>query len=233
MFWHECSSNWVWSQASKTCTSTKPQHINILFLLSILFLQVFEDDCILSQATDSGCPSESLLEDEGTAEKQNVDLLASSNHPKGKPTSLTWRRRFDQLLTKGLRSKRTINLSSASSSDPPSPIPHPPPPSSPTHEHLGLEWDPSVDIGRSVSRDDADSSYFSASTGKKRQNRCLTLHGNTALRNQRWHRENADLFCQQDVFFPAGLKRWSYLSSFDSQSDISADIRNQEGDLVS
>ncbi|XP_035768145.1 nesprin-2 [Neolamprologus brichardi] len=101
---------------------------------------VFEDDCILSQATDSGCPSESLLEDEGTAEK----------------------------------------------------IHHPPPPSSPTHEHLGLEWDPSVDIGRSVSRDDADSSYFSASTG---------------------------------------LKRWSYLSSFDSQSDISADIRNQEGDL--
>ncbi|XP_063348693.1 nesprin-2 [Pelmatolapia mariae] len=100
---------------------------------------VFEDDCILSQATDSGCPSESLLEDEGTAEKQNVDLPASS------------------------------------------------------HEHLGLEWDPSVDIGRSVSRDDADSSYFSASTG---------------------------------------LKRWSYLSSFDSRSDISADIRNQEGDLT-
>ncbi|XP_039895683.1 uncharacterized protein LOC120738478 isoform X1 [Simochromis diagramma] len=117
---------------------------------------VFEDDCILSQATDSGCPSESLLEDEGTAEKQNVDLPASSNNPK----------------------------------DPPSPIHHPP--SSPTHEHLGLEWDPSVDIGRSVSRDDADSSYFSASTG---------------------------------------LKRWSYLSSFDSRSDISADIRNQEGDL--
>ncbi|XP_005474935.1 uncharacterized protein si:ch211-137a8.2 isoform X1 [Oreochromis niloticus] len=124
---------------------------------------VFEDDCILSQATDSGCPSESLLEDEGTAEKQNVDLPESSNHPK----------------------------------DPPSPVHHPPPPpSSPTHETLGLEWDPSVDIGRSVSRDDADSSYFSASTG---------------------------------------LKRWSYLSSFDSQSDISADIsadiRNQEGDL--
>lgn len=40
------------------------------------------------------------------------------------------------------------------------------PPSSPTHEHLGLEWDPSVDVGRSVSRDDADSSYFSACTGR-------------------------------------------------------------------
>lgn len=39
--------------------------------------------------------------------------------------------------------------------------------SSPTHEHLGLEWDPSVDIGRSVSHDDADSSYFSACTGRK------------------------------------------------------------------
>lgn len=56
------------------------------------------------------------------------------------------------------------------SSDPPSPLHHPPPPpSSPTHDHLGLEWDPSVDIGRSVSRDDADSSYFSASTGRKWQ----------------------------------------------------------------
>lgn len=165
-----------------------PALINILFLLPILFLQVFEDDCILSQATDSGCPSESLLEDEGTAEKQNVDLPASSNHPKGKPTSLTWRSRFDRLLTEGLRSKRTINLSpAASSSDPPSPVHHPPPPSSPTHDHLGLEWDPSVDIGRSVSRDDADSSYFSASTGNKQQNRCLTLHGKTSLRNLRWH----------------------------------------------
>ncbi|XP_030601133.1 nesprin-2 [Archocentrus centrarchus] len=126
---------------------------------------VFEDDWILSQATDSGCPSESLLEDEGTAEKQSIDLIASSNHHK----------------------------------DPPSPLHHPPPPpSSPTHDHLGLEWDPSVDIGRSVSRDDADSSYFSASTG----------------------------LCQRD-----GLKRWSYLSSFDSQSDISADTRNREADL--
>ncbi|KAE8294871.1 Nesprin-1 Enaptin KASH domain-containing protein 1 [Larimichthys crocea] len=89
-------------------------------------LQVFEDDWILSQATDSGCPSESLLEDEGALDKANLDV----------PATL------------------------------PSPVRLPPPsPSSPTHEHLGLEWDPSVDIGRSVSRDDADSSYFSASTG--------------------------------------------------------------------
>ncbi len=56
------------------------------------------------------------------------------------------------------------------STDPLSPVhlPSPPPSqSSPIHEQVGLEWDPSVDIGRSVSRDDADSSYFSASTGKK------------------------------------------------------------------
>ncbi|XP_041796919.1 nesprin-2 [Chelmon rostratus] len=95
---------------------------------------VFEDDWILSQATDSGCPSESLLEEEGAFNKTNLDLPAVSNPPE----------------------------------DPPSPVhlpPPPPSPSSPTHEHLGLEWDPSVDIGRSVSRDDADSSYFSASTG--------------------------------------------------------------------
>ncbi|XP_044057655.1 nesprin-2 isoform X2 [Siniperca chuatsi] len=92
---------------------------------------VFEDDWILSQATDSGCPSESLLEEEGALEKANLDLPVISNHPK----------------------------------DPASPahlLPSPASSSSPTHEHLGLEWDPSVDIGRSVSRDDADSSYFSA-----------------------------------------------------------------------
>uniref|UniRef100_A0A096MAX4 Nesprin-2-like n=1 Tax=Poecilia formosa TaxID=48698 RepID=A0A096MAX4_POEFO len=43
----------------------------------------------------------------------------------------------------------------------------PTPPPSPTHEHLGLEWDPSVDIGRSLSHDDADSSYFSVCTESK------------------------------------------------------------------
>lgn len=40
------------------------------------------------------------------------------------------------------------------------------PASCPTHDPLGLEWDPSVDVGRSVSRDDADSSYFSAGPGR-------------------------------------------------------------------
>uniref|UniRef100_A0A3Q3FX56 Uncharacterized LOC110001169 n=1 Tax=Labrus bergylta TaxID=56723 RepID=A0A3Q3FX56_9LABR len=97
-------------------------------------LQVFEDDWILSQATDSGCPSESLLEEEGALDKTTLDLPAPSNHRKGNRHS--------------------------------SPVHLPPPrpaPSSPTHEHL--EWDPSVDIGRSVSHDDADSSYFSVSGG--------------------------------------------------------------------
>nr|XP_046246097.1 nesprin-2 isoform X2 [Scatophagus argus] len=123
---------------------------------------VFEDDWILS--TDSGCSSESVLEEEGALDKANPDLPAASTRPE----------------------------------DPPSPrhLPPPPPsPSSPTHEHLGLEWDPSVDIGRSVSRDDADSSYFSASTG----------------------------LCHRD-----GVKRWSYLSSLDSQSDISEDRQEAE-----
>lgn len=50
---------------------------------------------------------------------------------------------------------------------PPLRPPAPPCLACPAHEHLGLEWDPSVDIGRSVSHDDADSSYFSTDTGRK------------------------------------------------------------------
>ncbi|XP_059186454.1 nesprin-2 isoform X2 [Centropristis striata] len=137
---------------------------------------VFEDDWILSQATDSGCPSETVLEEEGAFDKTNLDLSVS-HHPKD--------------------SSQSTDPSQTSSS--PARLPPPPPsPSSPTHEHLGLEWDPSVDIGRSVSCDDADSSYFSASTG----------------------------LCHRD-----GVKRWSYLSSLGSQSDISHDIIDQEADL--
>ncbi|XP_071353073.1 nesprin-2 isoform X2 [Trachinotus anak] len=96
---------------------------------------VFEDDWILSQATDSGCPSETVLDEEGALDKPNLDLPAASNHPKD---------------------SRSANPIQA-------PPPHHPPP--PLPEHLGLEWDPSVDIGHSVSCDDGDSSYFSASTG--------------------------------------------------------------------
>ncbi|XP_061828260.1 nesprin-2 [Nerophis lumbriciformis] len=43
----------------------------------------------------------------------------------------------------------------------------------PSHEHLGLEWDPSVDVGRSVSCS-GDSCYFSSSTGGRRQDGEMT-----------------------------------------------------------
>ncbi|KAK5868997.1 hypothetical protein PBY51_009963 [Eleginops maclovinus] len=104
---------------------------------------VFEDDLILSQATDSGCPSETLLEEEGALDKANMDIPAFPNHPKDFSQSAYPTRAF-------------------------SPNQLPPPtstPSSPNHDHLGLEWDPSVDIGRSVSCDNADSLYFNARTG--------------------------------------------------------------------
>ncbi|CAK6979582.1 uncharacterized protein si:ch211-137a8.2 [Scomber scombrus] len=123
---------------------TEVEHLTGSTCEKLRRLQVFEDDWILSQATDSGCPSETLLEEEGALDKPNLDLSVISNHPKD------------------------LNQSADPCLDPPSPLhlpPPPPSPSSPSHEHLGLEWDPSVDIGRSVSRDDADSSYFSASTG--------------------------------------------------------------------
>ncbi|XP_040903287.1 nesprin-2 isoform X1 [Toxotes jaculatrix] len=106
---------------------------------------VFEEDWTLSQATDSGCPSETLLEDEGALDKAYLDLPAVSNRPKD----------FSQ----------SANSTQAFTSHLPSLVHRPPSPSSPTHEHLGLEWDPSVDIGRSVSCDDGDSSYFSACAG--------------------------------------------------------------------
>ncbi|XP_062242793.1 nesprin-2 isoform X1 [Platichthys flesus] len=99
---------------------------------------VFEDDWIL--ATDSGCPSESLLEDEGALDNSHLDVPEGFNRP----------RDFGQSAHPTLTS----------------PVHHPPPPPSfPTNEHLGLEWDPSVDIGRSVSCEDGDSSSFSVGTG--------------------------------------------------------------------
>ncbi|XP_062271217.1 LOW QUALITY PROTEIN: uncharacterized protein si:ch211-137a8.2, partial [Scomber scombrus] len=135
---------------------------------------VFEDDWILSQATDSGCPSETLLEEEGALDK-----------------------------------------------------PTPPSPSSPSHEHLGLEWDPSVDIGRSVSRDDADSSYFSASTGRKFTVISELLQHRFNMMFTGWQQTlSMAVFVTRD-----GLKRRSYLSSLGSLSDISNDINNQEADL--
>ncbi|XP_034384412.1 nesprin-2 [Cyclopterus lumpus] len=99
---------------------------------------VFEDDWILSQATDSGCPSETILEEEGALDLTHLDLPVFPTH-----------------------SKAYTDLAFSS----PVHLPPPPSPVSPAHEHLGLEWDSSVDIGRSVSHDDADSLYFSASKG--------------------------------------------------------------------
>lgn len=90
---------------------------------------VFEDDCILSHAPDSGCPSESLLDEEGALDKPLLDCPSST------------------LLSAELE----LDHDNTSCRDP-------------THEHLGLEWDPSVDIGRSVAHGDKDS-YFSTNTG--------------------------------------------------------------------
>lgn len=131
-------------------------------------LQVFEDHWILSQTSDSGCPSETLHEDEDVFEKCILDLSSAPDHPKHKTSPQTAALDiFDQnerikAFPPDVRGKPAALLSRR-----PSPPLAPPPPASPTHEHLGLEWDPSVDIGRSVSHDDADSSYFSAGTGKK------------------------------------------------------------------
>lgn len=135
---------------------------------------MFEDDWILSQATDSGCPSETLLEEEGVVDKSKLDLPVNSNYPGGKPTYLSFNQSVQRHICLDVSQQiphlsadcsRNVNPAPSSLSHPPSHVQPPPAPSSPTHDHQGLEWDPSVDIGRSVSCDDADSSYFSASTG--------------------------------------------------------------------
>ncbi|XP_028429476.1 nesprin-2 isoform X3 [Perca flavescens] len=182
-------------------------------------LQVFEDDWILSQATDSGCPSESLLEEEGALDKAHLGLPAEGALDKahlGLPAEGALDKVHLGLPAEGALDKAHLGLPAEGALDkahlglPAFPNPPkafsldfgqsscPPSPPSPTHEHLGLEWDPSVDIGRSVSRDDADSSYFSASAG----------------------------ICHR-----GGVKRRSYLSSLGSQSDLSNDITNQEAGL--
>ncbi|XP_038130814.1 uncharacterized protein si:ch211-137a8.2 isoform X1 [Cyprinodon tularosa] len=136
---------------------------------------VFDNDCVLSQRTDSGSPSE-LIQEDGLLQKYDPDISSVPPHLND--------------------FRQCVNCVPIRHSLPPSPSP--PFPSYPAQELMGLEWDPSVDIGRSVSHDDADSSYFSASNG----------------------------LCQRE-----DTKRWSYLSSFDSRSDISTDITNQEAVL--
>ncbi|XP_061538540.1 nesprin-2 isoform X3 [Phycodurus eques] len=86
-------------------------------------LQVFEDDFLLTPPPDSGCPSETLFEEEGALDKVHRDPPVGPKDGRRRPPS----------------------------------------PSSPFHEHLGLEWDPSVDVGRSVSC--GDFSYDGASAG--------------------------------------------------------------------
>ncbi|XP_029026176.1 nesprin-2 isoform X2 [Betta splendens] len=89
---------------------------------------VFEDHWLLSQ--DSGCPSETLLEE---------PLPDGCGRDPPLTVKTGWFNGYG-------------------------PVPSLSPPSS-THDPQGLEWDPSVDVGCSVSCDDADSSYFSAGTG--------------------------------------------------------------------
>ncbi len=79
--------------------------------LFLVLWQVFEDDWALC-APDSGCPSESMLEDECFINRIMV------------------------------------------------------PQSKASQDHLVLEWDPSVDIGGSISHDGTDSSAFSAAAGR-------------------------------------------------------------------
>ncbi|XP_030237712.1 nesprin-2 isoform X1 [Gadus morhua] len=112
---------------------------------------VFEDDCLLSPAPDSGCPSESLLEEEGALDTPRLDLATSSLHPL--PTSTLPASPLHPLPTSTLLSPELElehNVTSCRE---------------PTHEHLGLEWDPSVDVGPSVTHGNEDSSYFSFNTG--------------------------------------------------------------------
>lgn len=45
--------------------------------------QVFEDDHFLSRAPDSGCPSESLFEEEGALDKSHLGVPAVPRPPEG------------------------------------------------------------------------------------------------------------------------------------------------------
>ncbi|XP_072547996.1 uncharacterized protein [Salminus brasiliensis] len=98
---------------------------------------VFEEDWPL--CPDSGCPSETMLEEEATGDPTPPALNGPALH---------------------------------------------------CHEQLVLEWDPSVDIGGSISHDDTDSSYFSA---------------------------NAGLYSAAELLTKDPLRRRAYLSPSDSQ----------------
>ncbi|KAM6959221.1 nesprin-2 [Aplochiton taeniatus] len=143
---------------------------------------VFEDDWRLAQGSDSGCPSETPQEEEGALDKRHLDL----------PVFPSVEAPCNPALPTAQGTSFPAN---------PSPAPPPPPsPSPPTLDHLVLEWDPSVDIGGSLSHHDGDSAYFSANTGLCRRRRPLARDG---------------------------VKRRSYLSSLGS-IDSQSDIANQE-----
>lgn len=148
-------------------------------------LEVFEDDWIFSRPPDSGCPSESLLEEEAVLDRANPDLLPPSHRHRGKST-----------CGRLLNAQECINCVTFFPSDrhPPDKPRPPAPPQLPSaaHEHLGLEWDPSVDIGRSVSPYDADSSYFSASTGREKQSWTLPPPFFRFFRNSSHRRHSAE-----------------------------------------
>lgn len=107
-----------------------------MFNLLLVLWQVFEDDWALC-APDSGCPSESMLEDECFIDRSMV-------------------------------SQTCLPQSS--------------------QDHLVLEWDPSVDIGGSISYNGTESSAFSAAAGRD----CPRMQSNgfsksiTCKRGQWW-----------------------------------------------
>lgn len=109
-----------------------------MFNLLLVLWQVFEDDWALC-APDSGCPSESMLEDECFIDRSMA------------PQSQTCLPQSSQ-------------------------------------DHLVLEWDPSVDIGGSISYNGTESSAFSAAAGRD----CPRMQSNgfsksiTCKRGQWW-----------------------------------------------
>ncbi|XP_067101794.1 nesprin-2 [Osmerus mordax] len=161
---------------------------------------VFEDDWVLIPAPDSGCPSETLLEEESSPPLDPQDPLA--------PTTPTPPRLSPRPAPRTHPDRHPLAPTTPTPPRlPPRPAPrthpdrHPLAPTTrphlrpPTLDHQVLEWDPSVDIGHSVSHDDADSSYFSANPG---------------------------LGYRDEPLAGDFLKRRSYLSCLGSMSDITS-----------
>ncbi|KAF0030923.1 hypothetical protein F2P81_017654 [Scophthalmus maximus] len=86
ILWHEFMKEHAhldaWLRlAEQAVSNPNPAHVTYTAAKEELStFEVFEDDWILSPATDSGCPSESLLEDEGALDKPHPDLPVVSDH---------------------------------------------------------------------------------------------------------------------------------------------------------